>query len=57
MDKDKWFYLNKIREYTKDTTYLLCELLDTYKKYGLRDITYEEAKEFYEKLLKECKGK
>ena len=51
MDKDKWIYINKIRAYKEDNTCILYELLDKYEKYGLNDITYDEAKEFWNELI------
>lgn len=52
---DKWDYISKIRNYPSNEIELLLDLMDVCNKTNLRDITYEEAKEYYENL-KENKG-
>lgn len=48
---DKWDYISKIRNYPSNEVELLLDLMDSYDKTNLRDITYEEAKEYYEILV------
>ena len=45
--KDKWFYVELIRNYS-DSNCSLMDLLDTYDKIGLIQISDEEAKEYWE---------
>ena len=52
MELDKWFYIKQISLLSDKYDDKLIDMLDFYDKYALREITYEEAKEYYEKLNK-----
>ena len=47
---DKWEYIKIISNYSNRYEDKLLELLDINEKTNLQEITFEEAKEFYEKL-------
>lgn len=47
---DKWYYINLISDLSDDYGDKLLELMDYYHKNNLREITFEEVKEFYAKL-------
>ena len=48
MNKDG--YIDKIKEFSDDYTDYLLILMDKYNKSSLREITYEEIKEYYEEI-------
>ena len=48
---DKWEYIKIISDSSNRYGDKLLELLDINKKNNLQEITFEEAKEFYEKLI------
>lgn len=48
MNKDD--YIDKIKEFSDDYTDYLLMLMDKYNKSSLREITYEEIKEYYKDL-------
>ena len=50
MNKDGYIY--KIKEFSDDYTDYLLMLMDKYNKSSLREITYEEIKEYYEEIKK-----
>lgn len=47
---DKWEYIKIISRFSNKYTDKLLEMLDYYNKNNLQQITFEEAKEFCEKL-------
>ena len=47
---DKWEYIKIISNYSNRYGDKLLELLDINGKTNIQEITFEEAKEFYEKL-------
>ena len=47
---DKWKYIKIISNYSNRYGDKLLELLDINEKTNLQEITFEEAKEFYQKL-------
>ena len=47
---DKWEYIKIISNYSNRYGDKLLELLDINGKTNLQEITFEEAKEFYQKL-------
>ena len=49
---DKWEYIKIISNYSNRYGNKLLELLDINRKTNLQEITFEEAKEFCEKLNK-----
>lgn len=49
---DKWYYINLISDLSDKYGDKLLALMEFYCKNNLREITLEEAKEFYEKLNK-----
>ena len=49
---DKWDYIKIISNYSNKYGDKLLELLDINEKTNLQEITFEEAKEFCEKLNK-----
>ena len=51
----KWNYIEKISAKSNRYGDKLLELMDKYNKSNLRDITLEEAKEFWEKLENETR--
>lgn len=53
---DKWDYISKISNLSDKYGNLLLDMMEKHNKYNLIEITYEEAIEFYENLLKENKG-
>ena len=50
---NKWNYIEKISAVSDRYGDKLVLLMDKYNKNNLRDITLEEAKEFYKKQIKE----
>lgn len=48
MNKDD--YIDKIKEFSDEYTDYLLMLMDKYNKSSLREITYEEIKEYYDEL-------
>ena len=48
---DKWEYIKIISNYSNRYGDKLLELLDINEKTNLQEITFEEAKEFYENLI------
>ena len=50
---NKWNYIEKISAVSDRYGDKLLLLMDKYNKNNLRDITLEEAKEFYKKRIKE----
>lgn len=48
--KDKWYYIKKIQEYSTSSNDYLLKMLNTYKKFGLKDITYNDARIFWNNL-------
>ena len=48
---DKWGYVKKIRRYSTHHIDRLLDMMETYKKYNLQEITLQEAKEYYENLV------
>lgn len=52
---DKWHYIEQIRTYSNNKFNPLLDLMDKCDKNNLRDITCDEAKEFYNELI-ERKG-
>lgn len=50
MNKDD--YIDKIKEFSDDYTDYLLMLMDKYNKLSLREITYEEIKEYYDEIKK-----
>ena len=48
---DKWKYIKIISNYSNRYGDKLLELLDINEKTNLQEITFEEAKEFYENLI------
>ena len=48
---DKWEYIKIISNYSNRYGDKLLELLDINGKTNLQEITFEEAKEFYENLI------
>lgn len=54
-DFTKEYYINQISLYSNRYGDKLLKLMDEYHKYNLRSITYQEAKEFYIRLINgEC---
>ena len=49
---DKWFYIKQISLLSDKYGDKLLDMLNQYDKIGLIDITYKEAKEYYEQLNK-----
>lgn len=49
--KDKWDYINEIKKLSNSYEDKLLDLMDYCNKSNLMTMTYEEAKEFYEKLV------
>ena len=47
---DKWDYINKIKEFSNSYEDKLLDLMDYCNKSNLMSVTYEEAKEYYEKI-------
>lgn len=52
---NKWDYIDKIRTFPNNNGDGLIDMMDKYEKNNLMQITEEEAKEFYQGLLKEKK--
>lgn len=50
---DKWNYISLISKIDNKYGYLLLELMDRYNKCNLQEITYNEAKTFYEEIFKD----
>ena len=50
MNKDD--YIDRIKEFSDDYTDYLLMLMDKYNKLSLREITYEEIKEYYDEIKK-----
>lgn len=50
---DKWVYIKLIGELSDKHGDKLLDMLNQYNKYGLRDLTYQETKEYWEKINKE----
>lgn len=50
MNKDD--YIDKIKEFSDDYADYLLMLMDKYNKLSLREITYEEIKEYYDEIKK-----
>lgn len=51
MEKDKWWYINEISKRSSRYGDLLLELMSWAGTTNLMDVTYEQAKEFYENKL------
>lgn len=51
---NKWYYIAKISKASDFYGDKLIEMLEYYDKYGLKDITYKEAKDYW-KLIKDDK--
>lgn len=49
---DKWYYIKQISKLSNKYGNLLLDMLNHYKKMGLKDITYQEAKRYWAKLNK-----
>lgn len=49
---DKWDYINLISKYSDTYGNELINMMDKYNKCNLRQITLEEAKQYYNKLIK-----
>lgn len=48
---DKWYYIEQIRYRSRyDNRDYLLDIMDKYKKNSIAEITYDEAREFYESL-------
>lgn len=54
MKLDKWYYINLISMISDEYGDKLINMLGQYNKYGLREITYQEAKEYWN-LIKDDK--
>lgn len=50
---DKWDYIKLISERDNRYGYLLLKMMDGYNKGNLQEITYNEAKTFYEEIVKD----
>lgn len=50
MSMDKWYYIRLISEASNRYGDKLVEMMEKNGKNNLQEITYEEVKEFYEKL-------
>lgn len=48
-DDQKWLYIEKIKELGEDGGQKLLDLMTAYNCNNLREVTYDQAKEFYEK--------
>ena len=44
---DKWYYITKISKASDFYGDKLIDMLEYYNKYGLKDITYKEAKDYW----------
>lgn len=49
---DKWFYIKLISKLSDKHGNKLLDMLNKYNKYGLKDLTYQEAKAYWEQLNK-----
>lgn len=49
---DKWYYIKQISIVSNKYGDLLLDMLNHYDKLGLKDITYREAKHYWEQLNK-----
>lgn len=47
---DKWDYISLISRFSDNYGNELINMMETYNKSNLRQITFEEAKEYYEEL-------
>lgn len=50
---DKWYYIEILSKMSNRSGDKLLGLMNSYNKNNLNDITYEEAKEYYEELMEE----
>lgn len=50
----KWHYIKLISNMSNKSDDKLLKMLDYYNKISLREITFDEAKEFYEKNKDVC---
>lgn len=48
---DKWDYIGLISKRDNRYGYLILELMEKYNRCNLQEITYDEAKEFYEEII------
>ena len=50
---NKWFYIKLIGKLSDKHGDKLLDMLNQYNKYGLKDLTYQEVKDYWEKMNKE----